>query len=109
VRELVGLAKHEKEFARRGVRVFAISREEVGELEELQGMLGTAVTLLSDTDGSAARAFGMSDVRRFRMKEEQMRAGTFSIDRDGQVTRRWLEGNYRDRPDPEEILAALGP
>ena len=109
MRELVGLAEHEKEFARRGVRVFAISQEEASELEELQERLGTGVTLLSDTDGSAARAFAMSDLGRFRMKEEQMRAGTFYIDRDGRVFDRWLEDNYRNRPDPAEILAALRP
>ncbi len=39
------LAEHEADFARRGVRVFALSMEEKGALEELQKKLGAGVTL----------------------------------------------------------------
>jgi peroxiredoxin len=99
VRELVQLADRKDDFQRLGTDVFAIAVGPVEKLYDLQERLGDGVTLLADPEGSAVKAFGMH--HRFGLA----RAGTFLIDRGGRVSYRWLTGNYRKRPAPDEILA----
>lgn len=99
MRELVELADRKEAFDRLGVAVYAIAQQPVEKLTSLQEDLGQGVTLLSDPEGVAIRAFGMSE--RFGLA----RAGSFLLDREGRVSYRWLSENYRKRPDPEEILA----
>jgi len=89
------------------VRVYALSLEPADTLRELQERLGTAVTLLSDPSGEAAEAFGVLDPRPFPSRT-MARAASFHVDREGMVRHRFLEGSYRERPDPGEILSALG-
>jgi peroxiredoxin len=98
VRELGELADRKEAFDRLGIAVYAITTQPDG-LAGLEEDLGTGVTLLSDPDGGAVTAFGMGE--RFGLA----RAGTFLLDREGRVTHRWLTGNYRKRPLPDEILA----
>lgn len=99
MRELVGLAERKEEFDRLGIAVYALSTQPIEKLASLQEDLGQGVTLLSDEGGVAVAAFGMSE--RFGLA----RAGTFLIDRAGQVTHRWLAENYRKRPSSGDILA----
>jgi peroxiredoxin len=80
--------------------------DEPEDLAELQKELGEAVTLLADPDGQAVSAFDMIDPDPFPDRV-QARAGTFWIDRDGKLRHRWLTDSYRERPDPEEILAKI--
>jgi len=99
VRELVQLAERKEAFDRLGVALYAIAAQPVGKLTSLQEKLGPKVTLLSDPDGVAVRAFGMS------AKFGLARAGSFLLDREGRVSYRWLAENYRRRPSPDDILA----
>jgi peroxiredoxin len=98
VRELGELAGRKDAFDRLGIAVYAITTQPDG-LAQLQEDLGAAVTLLHDEDGAAVSAFGMDE--RFGLA----RAGIFLLDREARVTHRWLTGNYRKRPSPDEILA----
>ena len=75
-------------------------------LEELQEELRDGVTLLADPLATATQAFGMLDPLGFP-KKFLARAGTFLIDHEGVVKKRWLPGSYRLRPNPEEILNVL--
>jgi peroxiredoxin len=99
VRELVQLAEKRDEFARLGIEVYALAPQQPEKLESLQEKLGAGVTLLSDPEGTAIRAFGVLD------KFDLPRAASFLIDREGRVTHRWLAENYRRRPSPDDILA----
>ena len=99
------LADRREQFARFGTRVYALSNQPREKLQDLQEELGLGVTLLSDAEGEAIAIFGMTDP--MGMPEPTVaRSGTFLIDRKGSVRRRWLTTNYRQRPDPDEILAA---
>jgi peroxiredoxin len=88
------------------VRLFALCQDEARDLEALQETVGHGVTLLVDPAGEAIDSFGMRDPDPVPPRP-MARAGTFLIDRDGNVRRRWLSGRYHERPDPERILAAL--
>jgi peroxiredoxin len=90
------------------MRVYALSGDRPETLEELQAELGLAVTLLSDPDGEAIKAFGMQDPKGVP-HANTARAATFVIDRSGRVARRWLATNYRKRPTADEILRHLIP
>lgn len=76
------------------------------DLSDLQAELGTGVTLLSDPLGRAVDAYGVRDPRGVP-KDPLARPATFHVDRSGVLRDRWLAAAYRQRPDPEEILAAL--
>ena len=90
------------------MRVYALSGDRPETLRGLQAELGLAVTLLSDTSGEAIGAFGMRDPTGIP-HENTARAGTFLIDRQGRVARRWLAANYRRRPSADEILRHVIP
>jgi len=106
VRELGRLAERKGEFDRLGVTVYAIAIDDPADLAELQEELGEAVTLLADPGGQAVSSFNMMDPKPFPART-QARAGTFWIDRDGVLRERWLPRNYRERPDPDEILGKI--
>jgi peroxiredoxin len=72
----------------------------------LQERVGDGVTLLADPEGVAIDRFGMRDPDPVPPRP-MARAGTFLIDRDGNVRRRWMPEHYHERPDPERILARL--
>lgn len=76
------------------------------DLRELQEEVGPGVTILSDPLGEAVRAFGMLDERGVP-RDPLARAGTFHVDRDGILRHRWVADAYRERPDPDEVVAAL--
>jgi peroxiredoxin len=99
VRELVQLAERKDDFARLGVAVYALAPQEVADLRGLQEKLGGGVTLLSDPQREAIRAFGVLD------KFNLPRASSFLLDREGRIRYRWLTENYRERPTADEILA----
>lgn len=63
--------------------------------------------MLSDPEGAAVSAFGMLDPDPFPPGRKLARAGTVLIDAKGRVRQWWLTPNYRERPDPAEILAAI--
>ena len=68
--------------------------------------MGGEVALLADPAGRAVDRFGMRDADPVPPRP-MARAGTFLIDRDGKVRRRWLPDRYHERPEPERILATL--
>jgi peroxiredoxin len=65
------------------------------------------VTLLADPKAAAVSAFGMLDPEPFPPGRVLARAGTVLIDAKGKVVRWWLADNYRERPEPHEILDAI--
>jgi len=79
------------------------SRED---LADFQADLGDGITLLADPDGVAIDAFGMRDPSPVPPRP-MARAGTFLIDRKGNVVSYWLPRAYHERPSPDDILAAL--
>lgn len=77
------------------------------ELAALQAELEPGVVLLADPKAAAVAAFGMLDPDPFPPGRVIARAGTVLIDPQGKVARWWLTDNYRERPDPREILDAI--
>ena len=100
------LADRAEEFERLGARLFAISTDPREKLMDLQERLGDKVTLLSDPEGKAVKAFDMIDPGSIP-REGLARAGTFLLERDGTVRHSWIPESYRRRPAPAEILARL--
>jgi len=86
--------------------VFALAIATPDDLADLQADLGDAVTLLADPEGQAVEAFGMIDPSPFPPRT-LARSGTYYVDRNGQISARWLPESYRSRPDPDEVVAAL--
>lgn len=77
------------------------------QLRKLQDDLGPGVILLADPEAAAIAAFGMLDPEPFPPGRVIARAGTVLIDKQGVVAQWWLTDNYRERPDPTEILDAI--
>lgn len=88
------------------MRLFAVAIASVEDLAGLQEELGERVTLLADPEGAMVDGFSMIDHHPLP-KRRMARAGTFHIDAQGRLRHRWLPGSYRERPDPDAILAAL--
>ncbi|MDQ3379433.1 MAG: redoxin domain-containing protein [Actinomycetota bacterium] len=87
-----------------GVRPLAISRDSVWSHAAWAGTLGVDVPLLSDWNGDAARAFGVT-VELGGMHDVAARS-CFLIE-DGQTIRgAWMLG--RELPDIDAVIAAAG-
>ena len=65
------------------------------------------MALLVDPKAAAVSAFGMLDMDPVPRGMVLARAGSVLIGSDGVVQRWWLTDNYRKRPEPAEILAAI--
>jgi peroxiredoxin len=98
----VRLAERKADFLRLGVRVFALARQPVRDLQPLQDKLGDGVTLLSDPTGAAVDRFGMRGPRL-----GIARIGLVHIAADGVVLRTWLPESYRQWPAPGAVLKVL--
>ena len=60
----------------------------------------------SSPRSAAIERFGVLDPEPFPDRR-LARSATFWVDRDGVVRHRGLPGSYRERPEPDEILALL--
>jgi peroxiredoxin len=60
------------------------------------------VTLLADPDGSVARRYGV-----LLEGGKLARAATFLVNPEGRVWGNWFPDSYRERPAPDQLLAAI--
>ncbi|HEX8986571.1 MAG TPA: peroxiredoxin [Rhodocyclaceae bacterium] len=78
------------EFARHGCGVFGISRDSLRSHEGFKAKLGLPFELLSDTEGTACRMFGVIKTKKLYGKEVVgIERSTFLVDAAGKVRREW--------------------
>lgn len=78
------------EFQRLGCRVFGVSRDSLASHEKFKAKMSFPFELLSDTEETACRLFGV--VKEKKLYGKPMRGierSTFVVDRDGVVRREW--------------------
>ena len=104
--ELQGLQLQKSEFTRRNTEVVAIAVDSVAENAEVAENLALNYRVLSDPQLQAIDAYGL---RHDDPGQEKPIAhpASFLIDRDGIIRWRDVTSNYRLRPRPEIILAAI--
>ena len=105
--ELQGLQSIQAELNELGVATVAISSESV---ETLQGKKDThqfTFPLLADPNLKAIDSFGLRHQNGHPVKGDISRPALILFDKDGKVVFRWLTENWRIRPTPEDILAAV--
>lgn len=105
-----------------GARVVAISPQTVEATRRTAEKWGLGYAVLADAKNAAARQFGIV----YRLPEEVLKgsagflatangddsgelplAATFVVGRDGRIAWSFVEGDYRKRAEPAEILAAV--
>ena len=104
--ELQGLQLSLGEFRKRGVEVFAVSPDPVENNRGVVDKFGLEFRILSDRELELTRALGLDHAGAGPDGATIPRPATFIV-RDGTIRWRDLTPNYRMRPRPETILAAL--
>jgi peroxiredoxin Q/BCP len=104
--ELQGLQLQSREFANRNTEVVAIAVDSVAENADVAQNLALNYRVLSDPQLQAIDAYGL---RHDDPGQEKPIAhpASFLIDGEGIVRWRDVTSNYRLRPRPETILAAI--
>ena len=104
--ELQGLQLRHTDFAQRNTEILGLVVDPVDENAEVVRDLGLSYRILADPQLVAIDAFGL---RHDQGPDEPpiARPASFLIDANGIVRWRDLTDNYRLRPDPETILAAI--
>ena len=104
--ELQGLQLRSREFAERNTEVVAVAVDSVAENAEVAENLALDYRVLSDPRLEAIDAYGL---RHDDPEQEKPIAhpASFLIDGDGIIRWRDVTSNYRLRPRPETILAAI--
>lgn len=105
--ELVQIEKHRAEFERRGVRLVASSVDAPDKLTTMRTSAGAGFPFLSDPAG---RLLDLLDVRHAgggHEGQDVAQSATFVLGPDGKVLWRHLAANYRQRPEPAAVLAAV--
>jgi peroxiredoxin len=104
--ELQGLQLKQEEFTRRNTEILAVVVDPVEQNAQVVRDLGLGYRILADPSLAMIDAYGL--------RHEQgsgeppiARPATILIDADGVVRWRDLTENYRLRPKPETILAAI--
>jgi len=104
--ELQGLQSRIADFRASGTKVLAISPESVEQNDEVVGWLGLDFPILSDGELVATDAFGLRHSGAAPGGGDIPRPATYIIE--GGTTRwRDLTDNWRIRPRPDDLLAAL--
>ena len=85
------------------MRVYGISRDSIYSHKAWREVLGVEIPLLSDWNGDAVRALGVSD--RYRGMGDVPRRSAFLVDRDGIIRGSW---SYEpsEVPDFDVLLSA---
>src|SRR5215468_5942743 len=103
--ELQGLQLRHDEFARRDTEILAVVVDPVEQNAHVVRDLGLRYRVLSDPDLTAIDAYGL---RHDPPGEPPIaHPASFLIDANGLVRWRNITDNYRLRPQPETILAAI--
>jgi peroxiredoxin len=104
--ELGQLEKHHGEFDARGVRIVAVSLDDLAETRQTQERF-PHLTILSDHDESLARAADVIGPHHSPTGEITVSPTTVLIDKSGNV--RWVfrPDRYTTRLSPQELLDAI--
>ena len=103
--ELQGLQLRKDDFDRRNTAVLAVAVDPVEQNAAVVRDVGLGYHILSDPQLATIDAYG---VRHDRSGEPPIaRPATFLIDADGVIRWRDLTENFRLRPKPDSILAAI--
>jgi len=103
--ELQGLQLRKADFDRRNTAVLAVVVDPVEQNAGVVRDVGLEYHVLSDPDLTVIEAYGL---RHDRHGEPSIsRPATFLIDRDGVVRWRNVTENFRLRPKPDAVLAAI--
>ena len=95
-----------KAFGAQAARIIAISPDSVEQNRGVVERLGLEFAILSDARGEAMDAFGLRHVAGGPGGTDISRPGTFIFEA-GRLRWRKLTDNWRVRPRPPELLAAL--
>jgi peroxiredoxin len=105
--ELQGLQLSMPEFRKEGANVVAICVDSVDENRKVVERLGLEYPILSDSERAALRAFDVLHAGASPVDHSDIaRPATFIVS-DGAIRWRNLTANYRVRPRPQTLLAAL--
>jgi peroxiredoxin len=104
--ELQGLQSRMTEFRAAGVRVIAISPDTVDENRAVVERFALEFPILSDRELTATDAFGVRHAGARRDGADIPRPATFIAD-EGVVRWRDVTDDYRVRPRPDDVLAAV--
>jgi peroxiredoxin len=104
--ELQGLQSQIDDFREAGASVVAISPDDVGQNREVTESLGLDFPILSDRGLVATDAFGLRHAGAGPDGSDVPRPATFIL-QEGRVRWRDLTENFRVRPRPDDLLAAL--
>ena len=83
--------------------LYAISVDSPKRAGELKARLKLSFPVLSDTDGTVARKWGV-----LNYKTEISKPATFLIERGGKILFKKVGEDMTDRPDPDELLELAG-
>ncbi|MEM6640292.1 MAG: peroxiredoxin family protein [Pseudomonadota bacterium] len=108
-KQLIGLSKRQADFEKRGLTLVSISYDSADTLKRFDEQFDIDIALLSDPESKVIDAF---DIR-----NEKQKAGTAGygiphpgimvFNTDGELVLKFAEKSYRDRPDVNDILAAI--
>lgn len=104
--ELQGLQSRIEEFHGRQVDVVAVSPDPVQQNAQVVEWLGLEFPVLSDAELAATDAFGLRHADASPYGGDVPRPATYIL-ADGVVRWRDLTDNWRIRPRPDDLLAAL--
>lgn len=102
--ELQGLQLRINELKEHNAVVLAIVVDPTAKNAEVVEQLGLSYSILSDPELQAIDAY---DLRHEDGERSMARSATFVIDKDGVVRWRDLTDNFRMRPRPETVAAAV--
>ena len=104
--ELQGLQLSFPEFEKLGVQVVAVSPDPAEKSQSVVDRLGLSFPILSDHELALTSALGLEHEGAGPAGSTIPRPATLIV-HDGTIVWRNLTENYRIRPKPEELLAAL--
>ena len=104
--ELQGLQSRITDLQRDHTRVLAVSPDSVEQNAQVVEWLGLDFAILSDSDLAATNAFGLRHPDGSPAGADIPRPATYIL-ADGVVAWRDLTDNWRIRPRPDDLLAAL--
>jgi peroxiredoxin len=86
----------------KGIRIAAISVDDVDQLTKTTAEHQLSFPLVSDPDGTMIRGYGVWDD-----ENEIAWPAMFVVDEAGSVRWRWLADNYRIRPAASEVVPSI--
>jgi peroxiredoxin len=107
--QMIELNERMADFQALGVNVVSISYDSVNILDAFSTEYGVSFRMLSDTDSEIINAFGIRN-EMYQPGESGYGIpdpGVFVIDTGGVITAKFFEKSYEDRPQLDDVLAAV--